>query len=109
VGLSDTDVWDGVFHGTRPIAEAAKLAEDEARKAIAIDSNDAAAQGALAAAFVLLGNYQAALDRAERALALNRNSVAAYRIKAAALILAGRYSDGRVAAFISLRLIHVTL
>jgi adenylate cyclase len=104
VGLSETYLWDGLLYGTRPVAEAAKLAGDEARKAIAIDSNDAAAQGALASAFVLIGNYQAGLDRVERALALNRNSATAYRVKGSALILTGRYSDGRVDAFTSLRL-----
>jgi adenylate cyclase len=104
VGLSETYLWDALFYGSRSIAEAAKLAGDEARKAIAIDSNDAAAHGGLAAAFVLIGNYQAGLDRVERALALNRNSAAAYRVKASALVLAGRYSDGRVDAFTSLRL-----
>ena len=104
VGLSDTYLWDGLLYGTRSIAEAAKLAEDEARIGITIDSNDAAAQAALASAFVLGGNYQAGLDRVGRALALNRNSTTAYRVKASALILSGRYSDGRVEAFISLRL-----
>ena len=40
VGISETYLWDGLLYGTRSIAEAAKLAEDEARKAIAIDLND---------------------------------------------------------------------
>jgi adenylate cyclase len=104
VGLSDTYLWDGMFYGTRSIAEAAKLAEDEARKAIAIDLNDAAAQTALASAFVLVGDYQAGLDRVEHALVLNQNSAAAYRVKGTALLLAGQYSDGRVDALNSLRL-----
>jgi adenylate cyclase len=104
VGLSQTYLWDYLFYGSRTATEAARLVEEEAREAIAINSDDAAAQRALASAFLIGGNYHAALDRVDRALALNPNSAGAYRAKASALILMGRYSDGRVDAITSLRL-----
>ena len=66
--------------------EAARLAEEEARKAITIDPDDPAAQRAVAAALLIGGNYSAALEHVDHALSLNRNSAAAYRVKASALV-----------------------
>jgi adenylate cyclase len=47
VGLTVTHLRDALFFGARPFAEAARLLEVEARKAIAIDTNDSEAHAAL--------------------------------------------------------------
>lgn len=102
--MADSYKWDHLYYGNREAAETATLVEEEARKALAIDRNDAAAQRELASAFLLAGNLQQALEGVNRALALNRNSTGAYRVRAITSILMGQYEEGRVDVFTSLRL-----
>lgn len=104
VGLALTHIRDGLFHGTRLIAEAARLAEAEARRAVAIDPNDSTALAALGTAQGLGGNMDAAMGCAERALALNRNCASAHWVKGAALRYRGRYAECRDEVDASLRL-----
>ena len=85
VGLSQTYLFDCLYYVMPSTVEAARLAEEEARKAITIDPDDSAAQRAVAAALLIGGNYSAALEHVDHALSLNRNSAAAYRVKASAL------------------------
>ena len=104
VGLAVTYIRDGLFHGTRSIAEAAELVEDKARRAVAIDPNDSSAMAALATSYGMGGNYVASMDHAERAIALNRNCASAHWEKAAGLRHLGRYAECRDEADASLRL-----
>jgi adenylate cyclase len=104
-GIARTYLFDCLYYvAVRSTMEAARLAEEEALRAIAIDPDDSAAQWALASALLISGNHHAALDRVARALALDRNSTGAYRVRASALMLMGRYSDSRADALTSLRL-----
>jgi adenylate cyclase len=104
IGLVRTYRNDAIRFGIPSFAEAAKLIEVEARKAVAIDPNDSEAQNALALAFFVAGNFDAALDCAEQALALNRNSAAAHGQKGAILTFSGRCAEGRDELYQSLRL-----
>jgi adenylate cyclase len=104
IGLANTYLWDHLYYGSRDAAETAMLVEEEARKALAIDRNDAAAQRELASAFLLAGNHREAFEGANRALALNRNSTGAYRLRAVTSVLTGQYEEGRIDALTSLRL-----
>jgi adenylate cyclase len=104
VGLVRTYRNDAIPYGIPSFGEAAKLIEVEARKAVAIDPNDSEAQNALALAFFVTGNFDAALDCSEKALALNRNSAASHGQKGAILTFSHRCSEGRDELYTSLRL-----
>jgi adenylate cyclase len=104
VGLALVYIRDALFHGTRATVEAARLAEVEARRAVAIDPNDSNALAALGTAYVIGGNPAAAMDCAERALMLNRNCASTHWVKAAVLRCWGRYPESRDEVYASLRL-----
>jgi TolB-like protein len=104
VGLVRTYRNDAIPYRIPSFAEAAKLIEVEAREAVTIDPNDSEAQNALALAFFVAGNFDAALDCSEKALALNRNSAAAHGQKGAILTFSGRCPEGRDELYTSLRL-----
>jgi adenylate cyclase len=104
VGLALTYLRDGLFHGTRPIAEAARLAETEARKAVAIDPNDSTAHAMLGTSYGIGGKMDAAMVCAERALALNRNCAWTHWVKGAVLRYWGRHHECRDEVSTSLRL-----
>ena len=94
-------VW---YYGTRPIKDAARLAEVEARKAVSIDPNDLDALAALGAAFAIGGHVREAMGYGERALTLNRNCALAHWVKGSMLRVLGRHSECRDEALASLRL-----
>jgi adenylate cyclase len=102
--LSQTYLLDCIYEVIPSTGEAARLAEEEARKAITIDPDDPTARIAMAGALLMGGNYSAALEHADRALVLNRNSAAAFRSRASALVLMGQCPEGRADALTSLRL-----
>ena len=104
VGLAVTYIRDGLFHGTRPIAEAARLAEVEARQAVAIDPTDSTAQAMLGTAYGIGGNMDAAMVCAERAIGFNRNCAWTHWVKGAVLRYRGRHGECRDEVSTSLRL-----
>ncbi len=104
VGLVRTYRNDAIPYGIPSFAAAAKQIEVEARNAVAIDTNDSEAQNALALAFFVSGNFDAALDCVDKALALNRNSAAAHGQKGAILTFSGHCPEGRDELYASLRL-----
>ncbi len=104
VALSLTYIRDGLFHGTRMIAEAARLAEVEARRAVTIDPNDLTALAALGTVYGIGGNMDAAMTAAERALVLNRNCASSYWIRGAVLRYRRCYAACRAHVAVSLRL-----
>jgi adenylate cyclase len=103
-GLALTILRDGLYYGTRPIKDAARLAEVEARKAVSIDPNDSDALAALGAAFAIGGHVREAMGYGERALTLNRNCALAHWVKGSMLRVLGRHSECRDEALASLRL-----
>jgi TolB-like protein/Tfp pilus assembly protein PilF len=103
-GLALTYVLDTMVYASRAFAEAGRMAEAAARKAVSLDPNDAEAQIALAMSFVCFGDMRAALDGTERALALNRNSAAAHEMKGGTLVYTGRTKEGRDEALVALRI-----
>ena len=104
VGLVQTYRNDAISYGIPSFAEAAKLIEVEARKAVAIDPNDSEAQNALALAFFVTGNFDSALECADHALTLNHNSAGAHGRRGAILTFSGRCAEGRDELYFSLRL-----
>jgi adenylate cyclase len=104
VGLALTYIRDGLFHGTRPIAEAARLAAAEARKAVSTDPNDSTALAALGTAHAIGGSMDAAMVCAERALAYNRNCALTHWVKGSVLRYWGRHHECRDEVYASLRL-----
>jgi adenylate cyclase len=103
-GLALTYILDAMVSATRSFAEAGRLAEAAARKAVALDSNDADAQIVLSMSFVCAGDMSMALEGTKRALALNRNSAAAHEMLGGTLTYTGRTSEGRDEAQIALRI-----
>jgi TolB-like protein len=78
-------------------AEGCRLGEQFARKAIALDENDADAHARLARALSISGDAKAAHQEAEHALSINVNCADAFAVKGAALIFSGRREEGREA------------
>jgi TolB-like protein/cytochrome c-type biogenesis protein CcmH/NrfG len=90
--------------GMITIAESCRLCEPLARKAIALDENDAEVRARLALAVFLKGDIEGAIQEAERALTVNENCADAFGVKGAALVFSGRRQEGREAIQQYLRL-----
>jgi adenylate cyclase len=90
--------------GVMAIAEGCRLSEPLARKAIALDENDAEVRARLALVVFLKGDIQGAIQEADRAMAVNENCADAFGVKGAALIFSGRRQEGREAIEQYLRL-----
>jgi len=95
---------DGLFYGIISHTESGRLAEIEARMAVAIDPDDAEAHAALGVAVGAFGDVEQALECGERAVALNRNSASAHYIRGATLAFSGQFAKGRAELLMSLRL-----
>ena len=78
-------------------AEACILAEQYARKAIALDENDADARACLGWALFVSGDREGASQQAEYALSININCSEAFAVKGGALIFSGHREEGREA------------
>jgi adenylate cyclase len=92
-GLSKLQAQTADFRG-RDLAEALKLAEALARRAVALDGADAEARSRLANAVYRQGDYEGGLAEAERALAVSPNLADAHGEKGAILIFSGRPKEG---------------
>jgi len=103
-GLALTYHRDGLFYGIISHTESGRLAEIEARMAVAIDPDDAEAHAALGVAVGAFGDVKQALECGERAVALNRNSASAHYIRGARLAFSGQFAKGRADLLMSLRL-----
>ncbi len=103
-GLALAYALDVMVLAARPFAEAGRLAEAAARKAVALDASDAEAQAALSMSYACIGNMRAALDSAEHAVMLNRNSAAAHEVLGGNLTYLGRTVEGRQEALVALRI-----
>ena len=78
-------------------ADACSWAEQFARKAIALDENDADARAWLGWALFVSGDREGAIQEAEYALSINANCAEAFAVKGGALIYSGRREEGREA------------
>jgi adenylate cyclase len=85
----------GVF-GTESLAEAEDLAEALARRAVALDANDAEARTCFANLLMRRGDYAGALAEIERALALSPNLADAHGALGSVLTRSGHPKEGRV-------------
>ena len=102
-GIAQSYFDDAHLFLTRPFADAARLAEPFARKAVLLDPNDAEAYVALALVSAAEGDLATELTRVERALSVNPNCAAAYGILGQCLVFSGRYDEGCRAIMMYLR------
>jgi adenylate cyclase len=86
----------GVF-GTRSLAEAEDLAEVLARRAVALDGNDAEARTCFANLLMRRGDYAGALAEIEGALAISPNLASAHGALGSVLTRSGHPREGRIA------------
>jgi len=90
--------------GVLSIEQSCLLSEPLARKAVALDGNDAEVRARLALAVFLKGDIEGAIQESEWALAVNENCADAFGVKGAALVFSGRRQEGREAIAQYLRL-----
>jgi len=90
--------------GVLSIEQSCLLSEPLARKAVALDENDAEVRARLALAVFLKGDIEGAIQESEWALAVNENCADAFGVKGAALVFSGRRQEGREAIAQYLRL-----
>jgi adenylate cyclase len=88
----------------RDMAENLTAAEALARRAVALDGNDAEARTRLGQILMARGIYRDALAETERALAISPNLASAHGVLGAVLMWSGRPKEGRVALEHSIRL-----
>ena len=77
--------------------EACALAQQSARKAVALDGSDADARARLGLAFHVRGDLEEANEEAEHALSINANCAEALGVKGGALTYSGRRDEARQA------------
>jgi adenylate cyclase len=95
-GLSEALDRAAIVWHTRELAEAQRLAEEYARRAVSLDGNDAYAHVSLASALVMRGDSRGAREEAERALALNPNEPDAYGTLGCSFLYDGEPEKGLV-------------
>ena len=103
-GLAVLLMIEGTVFASRPMMEALRLAEDEAREALELDQADANALAVRALAAGNTGDHAACAAYAERALSINQNCVLAYRAKGWTRIFTGRPAEGRGTILSGIRL-----
>ena len=86
----------GVF-GTRSLAEAEDLGEALARRAVALDGNDAEARTCFGNLLMRRGDYAGALAEIETALAISPNLADAHGALGSVLTRSGHPREGRIA------------
>jgi adenylate cyclase len=89
---------------TRGLSDIPNLAEPLARKAVALDGNNAVARAWLSYVLYMRGDYQGGVAEANNALALSPNLALGYWRRASALIFSGRSQEGLADLRMSLRL-----
>lgn len=103
-GLAWTHLVDASAFSRISIDDACNLSEPLARRAVALDPNNAGARARLALIWHLRGDNEAAIEETEAALAMSPNCADACGARGAALVFSGLHSDGRVAIEKFLRL-----
>ena len=103
-GLAWSYLMSAAIFSEMSIVEGCALSEPLARKAMALDENDADARVRLATVMFLRGDAEGAIEESNRALATNSNCADALGVKGAALVFSGLRDEGREALRQSLRL-----
>jgi adenylate cyclase len=96
-GLAAAQFYAAAGFQRRNLLECQTSIEALARRAVALDSNDAEARSWLATTLLILGDYEGALAETERALAISPNLASAHGALAETLIYSGRPRDGLAA------------
>jgi adenylate cyclase len=102
-GLSEALDRAAIVWHTLELAEAQRLVEEYARRAVSLDGNDAYAHVCLASALVMRGDHRGAREEAERAIVLNPNEPDAYGPLGCAFLYGGEPEKGLVGLEESLR------
>ena len=79
-------------------------AQTAARRALALDGDDALAQAMVGRAYLMVGAHDAAISACETALSLNTNLAMSHYSLGAALIYSGRFEEGFAAVDEAIRL-----
>ena len=103
VALAHTYLDDCGAFGTRSVEDAAELSAGWARKALAIDPEDADARAMVAWTALVAGNADEAYEQVLLARASNPNSAMAILIEAHVLLFTGRAVDARQGLMACLR------
>jgi adenylate cyclase len=103
-GLAAATNRAGVMFLTRNLAEALSAEEALARRAVALDGEDAEARSRLAIALQSRGDYQGGQAEAERALAISPNLADAHGALGVVLTFSGRPKEGLAALKTCVRL-----
>jgi adenylate cyclase len=103
-GLADAYLNHGAIYATLPLADAAKLSGDWAKKAIAIDPDSAEAQSTMAYSAMVAGNANGAQIHLRLAQAINPNLPAVLGTQGFILLCTGNPSQARQALTECLRL-----
>jgi adenylate cyclase len=93
-GLAATYYYGAAVFQAHSLIEAQRSSEALARRAVALDGNDAEARSWLAVALLSSGDYEGALAEVERALEISPNSASAHAGLGAVLIYSGRPKEG---------------
>jgi adenylate cyclase len=102
--LAEAYLNDGAIYGTLSLAEAAKLSADWAKRATAIDPEDADAQATIALAAMIAGNAGEARDHLRLAKANNPNSPSVLASEEFVLLFSGLTTEAEQARTACLRL-----
>jgi len=103
-GLAMARIRAAAGFATDELGGASRLAENFARRAVALDSNNAVARSCLSNALFLLGDYHGALAEGACALELSPNLALGYWRRGAAMIFSGQPREGLRDLQTSLRL-----
>jgi TolB-like protein len=103
-GLARAHFDDAVLYFQSSFAQAADLAEPLARKAVALDPDDAEAYAVMAVVHAARGDLASELAAAEEALARNANCALALQIRGICLVCMGRAAEGCQTVLTSFRI-----
>jgi len=104
LGFAAAHMHAAAVFQTCGLPEAQSSMEALARRAVALDSNDADARSWLGQTLFLFGDYEGALAESERALAISQNLTVAHETLGTSLIYSGRPKEGLAALQRYLRL-----
>ena len=102
-GLAVLHLIEGSVFASRPLLAALRLAEDEARQAIELDTGDANALAVRGFAAGSNGDFATCAAYVERALSINPSCFLAWRYKGWLAIFTGRPAEGRETILYGLR------
>jgi adenylate cyclase len=103
-GLAWTHLMESSTFSRISIAEGCERSEPLARKAVALDTENAEARARLALTIYLMGDSKAAIAEAEQALRISPNCADAFGVRGAALVFSGQRKEGRASLEHYLRL-----